>query len=117
MAIFISCLGLFGLASFTTTQRMKEISIRKVLGSSVSGIVVMLSKDFIFLILIAFVIATPFGWFAVNHWLQDFAYHMDLNAWLFIITVVVGVTIAIITVGYQTLRAANSNPVNSLRNE
>lgn len=117
MAIFISCLGLFGLASFTTTQRMKEISIRKVLGSSVSGIVVMLSKDFIFLILIAFVIASPVGWFAVNHWLQDFAYHMDLNAWLFIITVVAGVLIAIITVGYQTLRAANSNPVNSLRNE
>lgn len=117
MAIFISCLGLFGLASFTTTQRMKEISIRKILGSSVSGIVVMLSKDFIFLILIAFVIASPVGWFAVNRWLQDFAYHMDLNAWLFIITVVAGVIIAFITVGYQTLRAANSNPVNSLRNE
>ncbi len=117
MAIFISCLGLFGLASFTTTQRMKEISIRKVLGSSVSGIVVMLSKDFIFLILIAFIIATPFGWYFVNWWLEDFAYRMDLNAWLFIITVVAGVLIAFITVGYQTLRAANSNPVNSLRNE
>ncbi|HET9053467.1 MAG TPA: FtsX-like permease family protein, partial [Cyclobacteriaceae bacterium] len=117
MAIFISCLGLFGLASFTTTQRMKEISIRKVLGSSVSGIVVMLSKDFIFLILFAFVLASPIGWFAVNRWLQGFAYHMDLNAWLFIITVVAGVIIAFITVGYQTLRAANSNPVNSLRNE
>lgn len=117
MAIFISCLGLFGLASFTTTQRMKEISIRKVLGSSVRGIVIMLSKDFIFLILIAFVIASPIGWYAVNRWLQDFAYHMDLNAWLFIITVVAGVAIAFITVGYQTLRAANSNPVNSLRNE
>lgn len=117
MAIFISCLGLFGLASFTTTQRMKEISIRKVLGSSVSGIVVMLSKDFIFLILIAFVFASPIGWYVVNHWLQDFAYHMDLNAWLFIITAAAGVIIAFITVGYQTLRAANSNPVNSLRNE
>jgi len=117
MAIFISCLGLFGLASFTTTQRMKEISIRKVLGSSVSGIVVMLSKDFVILILIAFILASPVGWFAVNRWLQDFAYRMDLNAWLFIITVLAGVIIAIITVGYQTLRAANSNPVNSLRNE
>ena len=117
MAIFISCLGLFGLASFTTTQRMKEISIRKVLGSSVSGIVVMLSKDFIFLILIAFVLASPIGWFAVNRWLQDFAYHMDINAWLFVLTAVAGVIIAFITVGYQTLRAANSNPVNSLRNE
>jgi ABC-type antimicrobial peptide transport system permease subunit len=117
MAVFISCLGLFGLASFTTTQRMKEISIRKVLGSSVSGIVVMLSKDFIFLILIAFVIASPVGWYAVNRWLQDFAYRMDLNAWLFIVTVAAGVIIAFITVGYQTLRAANSNPVNALRNE
>jgi ABC-type antimicrobial peptide transport system permease subunit len=117
MAIFISCLGLFGLASFTTTQRMKEISIRKVLGSSVSGIVVMLSKDFIILILIAFVLASPIGWLAVNHWLQGFAYHMDLNAWLFILTVIVGVLIAFITVGFQTLKAANSNPVNALRNE
>lgn len=117
MAISISCLGLFGLASFTTTQRMKEISIRKVLGSSVRGIVVMLSKDFIILILIAFILASPVGWFAVNWWLEDFAYRMDLNAWIFIITVVAGVIIAFITVGYQTLRAANSNPVNSLRNE
>lgn len=117
MAIFISCLGLFGLASFTTTQRMKEISIRKVLGSSVSGIVVLLSKDFIFLILIAFVLASPIGWYFTDRWLKDFAYHMDLNAWLFILTVLAGVAIAFITVGYQTLRAANSNPVNSLRNE
>lgn len=117
MAIFISCLGLFGLASFTTTQRMKEISIRKVLGSSVSGIVIMLSKDFIFLILIAFVIASPVGWYVATRWLKDFAYHMDLNVWLFILTVIAGVVIAFVTVGYQTLRAANSNPVNSLRNE
>ncbi len=117
MAIFISCLGLFGLASFTTTQRMKEISIRKVLGSSVSGIVIILSKDFIFLILIAFIIASPIAWFAVNRWLEGFAYHMDLNAWLFVITVIAGVFIAFLTVGYQTFRAANSNPVDSLRNE
>lgn len=117
LAIFISCLGLFGLASFTTTQRMKEISIRKILGSSVSGIVVMLSKDFVFLILIAFVIASPVGWLVVTRWLQDFAYHMDLNAWLFIITIVAGIGIALLTVGYQTVKAANSNPVNSLRNE
>lgn len=117
MAIFISCLGLFGLASFTTTQRMKEIGIRKVLGSSVSNIVIMLSKDFIFLIVIAFMIATPVAWIGVNQWLDGFAYHMNLNAWLFILTAVAGVIIAFITVAYQTLRAANSNPVNSLRNE
>lgn len=117
MAIFISCLGLFGLASFTTTQRMKEISIRKVLGSSVSGIVFMLSKDFIILILIAFLVASPLAWIAVNRWLDGFAYHMDLNAWLFIVTVIIGVLIAFLTVGYQTLKAANSNPVNALRNE
>lgn len=117
MAIFISCLGLFGLASFTTTQRMKEISIRKVLGSSVSGIVIMLSRDFIILILIAFMVASPLAWIAVNRWLDGFAYHMDLNVWLFIVTVIAGVVIAFITVGYQTLKAANSNPVNALRNE
>jgi putative ABC transport system permease protein len=117
MAIFISCLGLFGLASFTTTQRMKEISIRKVLGSSVSGIVFMLSKDFIFLILIAFVIASPLAWYAVSQWLSGFAYHMNVSAWLFVVTVISGVLIAFVTVGYQTLKAANSNPVNSLRNE
>lgn len=117
MAIFISCLGLFGLASFTTTQRMKEISIRKVLGSSVSGIVVMLSKDFIFLILIAFLIASPLAWYFVNQWLQGFAYHMTISIWLFVVTVLAGVAIAFVTVGYQTLKAANSNPVNSLRNE
>lgn len=117
IAIFISCLGLFGLASFTTAQRMKEISIRKVLGSSVRGIVVMLSKDFILLIVIAFVIASPVGWYAVNRWLQSFSYHMDIHAGLFIVTVLAGIAIAILTVGYQTLRAANSNPVNSLRNE
>ncbi|HNF82335.1 MAG TPA: ABC transporter permease, partial [Cyclobacteriaceae bacterium] len=117
MAIFISCLGLFGLASFTTTQRMKEISIRKVLGSSVSGIVVMLSKDFIYLILIAFVIASPLAWYFVNQWLAGFAYHMDVSVWLFVFTVVAGVLIAFVTVGYQTVKAANSNPVNSLRNE
>lgn len=117
MAVFISCLGLFGLASFTTTQRMKEISIRKVLGSSVSNIVVMLSKDFIFLILIAFIIASPIAWFLVSRWLEGFAYHMDLNAWLFIVTVIAGVLVAFVTVGYQTLKAANSNPVNALRNE
>lgn len=117
MAIFISCLGLFGLASFTTTQRMKEIGIRKVLGSSITNIVVMLSKDFILLIVLAFMIATPIAWLSVNHWLSGFAYHMDLSAWLFVITAVAGVIIAFITVAYQTLRAANSNPVNSLRNE
>lgn len=117
MAIFISCLGLFGLASFTTTQRMKEISIRKVLGSSVSNIVVMLSKDFIILIVIAFVLASPLAWWGVTKWLQGFAYHMDLNAWLFILTAAAGIAIAFITVGYQTFKAANSNPINSLRNE
>jgi putative ABC transport system permease protein len=117
MAIFISCLGLFGLASFTTTQRMKEISIRKVLGSSVTNIVVMLSKDFIILIVIAFVLATPLAWWGVTQWLQGFAYHMDLNAWLFILTAVAGIAIAFITVAYQTFKAANSNPINSLRNE
>jgi putative ABC transport system permease protein len=96
---------------------MKEISIRKVLGSTVSGIVVMLSKDFIYLILIAFVIATPVAWFAVNRWLSGFAYHMDVSIWLFVFTMIAGVLIAFITVGYQTVKAANSNPVNSLRNE
>jgi len=117
MAIFISCLGLFGLVSFTTTQRTKEIGIRKVLGSSVRNIVLMLSKDFILLVVIAFVIATPVAWIIVNRWLEGFAYHMTLNAWIFMITALAGVTIAFTTVAYQTLKAATSNPVDSLRNE
>lgn len=117
MAIVISCLGLFGLASFTTTQRTKEIGIRKVLGSSVSNIIIMLSKDFMWLIVIGFVVASPLAWMATNQWLNEFAYHTTLSAWIFIATAIAGIALAFLTVAYQTFKAANSNPVSTLRNE
>jgi putative ABC transport system permease protein len=117
LAVFISCLGLFGLASFTTVQRTKEIGIRKVLGSSVQNIVLMLSKDFILLVMIAFVIATPVAWMLMERWLEGFAYHMTLNVWIFILTMVAGSVIAFLTVAHQTMRAAFRNPVDSLRSE
>jgi len=117
MAIFISCLGLFGLATYTAQQRTKEIGIRKVLGASVTGITLLLSKDFTKLVLLAFIIAFPIAWYAVNQWLADFAYQIQVNIWLFIGSGVVAITIALVTVGYQSIKAAMANPVKSLRSE
>jgi ABC-type antimicrobial peptide transport system permease subunit len=117
LAIFISCLGLFGLASFTATQRTKEIGIRKVLGASVQQIVMLLSRDFILLVILAFVISLPIAWFAANEWLNGFSYRTTINAWMFGLTVLTAILVAFITVSFQTVRAANANPVESLRNE
>jgi putative ABC transport system permease protein len=117
LAIFISCLGLFGLASYTAAQRTKEIGIRKALGATAHSIVLLLSKDFVILVLLAFILATPVAWFAGRQWLETYAYQVDLKVWLFLVTALLAVLIALITVGYQTLKAANSNPVKSLRNE
>ena len=116
-SILISCLGLFGLATLTALQRSKEIGIRKVLGASVAGIVGMLSSDFVRLIVIALLIATPIGWWAMNHWLQDFAYRVKIEWWMFVVTGVVAIVIAMLTVGYQAVKAAVANPVGALRNE
>lgn len=117
LAIFISCLGLFGLVTFTAEQRTKEIGIRKVLGASVPGIVQMLSKDFIKLVLIASVIAFPVAWWFVNSWLQDFAYRVPIGWTAFVISGIAAVLIALITVSFQAIKASMSNPVKSLRTE
>jgi putative ABC transport system permease protein len=117
LAVFISCLGLLGLVIYTTTQRTKEIGVRKVLGASVSQIVSLLSKDFISLVLLAFVIAAPLAWWAMNKWLQDFAYRTTFNWWIFAISGSLMLIIALLTLSIQTIRSAVANPVKSLRTE
>jgi putative ABC transport system permease protein len=117
IAICISCLGLFGLAAFSAEQRNKEIGIRKVLGASVSGIVQLLSKDFLKLVLLAFLIATPIAWWVMNKWLQGFAFKIQISWWMFAIAGFVTVLIALFTVSSQAIKAALSNPVKSLRSE
>lgn len=117
LAIFISCLGLLGLASYSTLQRTKEIGIRKVLGASVPGIVNLLSKEFLKLVIIAFIIASPVAWLVMHNWLQDFAYRIFLNWWIFLLAGISAILIALITVSFQAVRAAVTNPVKSLRTE
>ena len=117
ITIFISCMGLFGLGMFTAERRRKEIGIRKVLGASVIDITSMLSKDFVRLVLISIVIASPIAWYFMNHWLQDFAYRTNITWWVFIMAGVSSVVIALITVSFQAIKAAVANPVKSLRTE
>ena len=117
IAIFIACLGLFGLSAFAISQRIKEIGVRKVLGANVQGIVVLLSKDFLKLVGIAAVMAFPVAWFAMNNWLKDFAYRIDIQWWVFIVAGILAATIAFVTVSFQAIKAAVSNPVKSLRTE
>lgn len=115
IAIFISCLGLFGLAAYTAQVRNKEIGIRKVLGASITGIISMLSKDFIKLVLIAFVIALPVAWWAMYKWLQSFAYRVEISWWIFLLSGISAILIALFTISLQSIRAATTNPVKSLR--
>ena len=117
LAIFISCLGLFGLATFTAEQRTKEIGVRKVLGASVAGIVGLLSKDFLKLVLMAIVLASPVAWYVMKQWLQGFAYQIDIEWWMFALAGVISVLIAVFTISFQSIRAAMMNPVRSLRSE
>jgi putative ABC transport system permease protein len=117
LAIFIACLGLFGLATFIAEQRTKEIGIRKVLGASVQGIVQMLSKDFMKLVAVSFVIAAPTALYFMNKWLQDFAYRVTISWWIFVVAGLAALFIALITVSFQAIRAAITNPVKSLRTE
>jgi hypothetical protein len=117
LAIFISCLGLLGLAIFTAEQRTKEIGIRKVLGASVQGIIVMLSKDFLKLVLIALIIATPLAWYSMNNWLQDYAYRINISWWIFPLAGITAMLVTLFTISFQAVRAALSNPVKSLRTE
>ncbi len=117
IAIFIACLGLFGLSAFAITQRFKEIGVRKVLGASVSSIVTLLSKDFLKLVAIAAVIAFPVAWYAMHQWLQDFAYRIEIAWWVFLFAGIAAALVALITVSFQAVKAAVMNPVKSLRSE
>ncbi|RYF53231.1 MAG: FtsX-like permease family protein, partial [Cytophagaceae bacterium] len=117
LTVIISCLGLFGLAMFTTQQRTKEIGVRKVLGASVASVVALLSRDFLKLVLVAMVIASPIAWYAMNRWLQDFAYKIDIAWWVFALAGLLAVGIALLTVSFQSIKAALMNPVKSLRSE
>lgn len=117
MAILISCLGLFGLAAFSAEQRKKEIGVRKVLGASVSSIVQLLSKDFLLLVGIAILIASPVSWWAMNKWLQAFAYRINISWWMFALAGCIAVFITLLTVSFQSIKAAIANPVKSLRTE
>ena len=117
ISVLISCLGLFGLATFTAEQRTKEIGIRKVLGASVAGITGLLAKDFLKLVLIAIVLASPVAWFFMQKWLTDFAYRIDINVWIFMAAGGIAVGIAFLTVGGQAVKAALANPVKALKSE
>jgi len=117
LAIFIACLGLLGLVAFTIIQRTKEIGIRKVLGASVSSIVSLLSQDFIKLVLLANLVAWPMAWYGMNHWLQDFAYRISINWWIFALAGVGALVIALLTLSFQAIKAAIANPVKALRSE
>ncbi|QJW92297.1 FtsX-like permease family protein [Spirosoma taeanense] len=117
LAIFISCLGLFGLAAFTAEQRTKEIGVRKVLGASVPSIVTLLSADFLKLVLIAILIASPLAWYAMNRWLADFAYKIDIEWWIFAGAGMLATVIALLTISFQSIKAALMDPVRSLRTE
>ena len=117
LAIFISCLGLLGLASYSTMQRTKEIGIRKVMGASVRGIINLLSKEFLMLVVLSFFIAMPVAWYFMHSWLQDFAYRTEISWWVFVLAGSFAVLIALFTVSYQAIKAAIANPVKSLRTE
>jgi putative ABC transport system permease protein len=117
VTIFISCLGLFGLAVFTTKQRFKEVSIRKVMGASVTNIVALISSDFMKLVFVAVIIASPLAWYAMNSWLQDFAYRIHIQWWVFVLAGGISIVIAFATVSFQSIKAALLNPVKSLRSE
>ncbi|HSZ34769.1 MAG TPA: ABC transporter permease [Puia sp.] len=117
IAIFIACLGLFGLSAFTISQRFKEIGVRRVLGAKVDSIVLLLSKDFLRLVLVASIIAFPIAWYAMTHWLADFAYRVNIEWWVFMLAAALALVVALATVSFHAVKAAIANPVKSLRSE
>jgi putative ABC transport system permease protein len=117
ITLFISCIGLFGLTLFTVEKRSKEISIRKILGAGATNIAFMVSKDFVILIIIALFIASPVAWYFMNEWLETFAYRINISGWVFLLAGISAVTIALITIAYQAVKASLANPVKSLRIE
>jgi putative ABC transport system permease protein len=116
-AIFVSCLGLFGLAAYAAEQRTREIGIRKVLGASVSGIVGLLSREFLLLVGVAFVFAAPLAWFVMDHWLEEFAYRITIGPGIFLLAAVLAAAVALVRIIGQAIRAAAANPVESIRYE
>jgi putative ABC transport system permease protein len=117
LAIFIACLGLFGLASFNAMQRTKEIGIRKVLGASVPGVVGLLSREFLILVAVSNLIAWPIAWYFMDKWLQDFAYKISISVWVFIAAGTLALLIALFTVAFQAIKTAVSNPIHALKYE
>jgi len=117
VAIIISCLGLFGLAAFTAQKRQKEIGIRKIVGASVANITVMLSKDFLMLVLIAVLISFPLAWWVMNAWLDNFAYRVNISGWIFLVASASIIFLTLLTISFQSIKAAIANPVKALRTE
>lgn len=117
LAIFIACLGLFGLAAFTAEQRVKEIGVRKVLGASVASIVSLLSRDFVKLVLVAIMVASPIAWYVMNQWLQNFAYKIEIDGWVFAFAGLLSLAVAVLTISFQSIKAGLMNPVKSLKSE
>ena len=117
ITIFISCMGLFGLGMYTAQKRTKEIGIRKVLGASITNIATMLSRDFVVLIIIAIIIASPVAYYFSNQWLQDFVYRTNISWWIFAVAGLSAILIALLTISFQAIKAAIANPVKSLRSE
>jgi putative ABC transport system permease protein len=117
IAIFISCLGLFGLVTFTAQVKIKEIGIRKVLGASVAGIIQLISKDFMKLVIIAIIISIPISWWIMNKWLQGYVYRVDISWWVFVLSAGIAILTALLTVSFQSFKAAIANPAKSLRTE
>ena len=117
LAIIIACLGLFGLATFMTEQRTKEIGIRKILGAGVSSVAILLSKDFIKLVIISIIISIPIGYYFVQQWLENFTYRIEIEWWVFALVALLGILISFCTVFYQSMRAALIDPVQSLKSE
>jgi putative ABC transport system permease protein len=117
ITIFVACLGLLGLAAYAAERRKKELGIRKVLGATVQGLVVLLSKDFIKLVLIALVIAFPVAWYFMNKWLESFAYRIEIAWWMFALAALLAVVLALLTVSFQAVKAALTSPVRNLRAE
>jgi ABC-type antimicrobial peptide transport system permease subunit len=117
LAILICCVGLFGLTSFAAQQRIKEIGIRKVLGASIASVTVLLSKDFLKLVIVAVIVASPIAWYVMSKWLQGFAYRINISLWMFMLAGLGAIFIALVTVSFQAIKAAIANPVKSLRSE
>jgi putative ABC transport system permease protein len=117
IAIFLSCLGLYGLASFMAVQRIKEVGIRKVLGATIGNIVYLFSKEFVLLIGVAFVIAAPIAWYFVHQWVQHYVYRLPISGWIFLMGGILSVLVALATVSFQALKAAVANPIKNLRTE